>query len=260
MVGLKFRTFGDGESVVLVLHGGPTTPEHIYPLAQALSQSYRAIVMDMPGYGRSPTLDGEYTLERAQEAIEHTLLEEGVTECATVGFSLGGYRALSIALSGRLRIWAVAVLAGYATLTETQRASMGELAAGVRAGALGRGLMPARMLSPDFLAKHPEAAEETEAWADATSHCNLADELNALMRCQDLRPGLAKLSVPVLARVGELDMAVSVTSSEDIARSCRCTLEVVPRVGHALLIEDFDATLASVRRVLAEGCHRSIAG
>jgi pimeloyl-ACP methyl ester carboxylesterase len=231
----------------------------MYPLAQALSQSYRAIIVDMPGYGRSPVLDGEYTLERAQEAIEQTLLAEGVTDCATVGFSLGAYRALSIALSGRLRVWAVALLAGYATLTESEREGMGVLAAGVRAGALTRELMPARMLSPDFLAKHPEAAEETKAWADATTQRNLADEVDALTRCEDLLPRLAKLSIPLLARVGELDLAVAVTSSEAIAQSCRCTLEVVPHVGHALLIEDFDATLASVRRVLAEGCSHPIA-
>ena len=58
--------------------------------------------------------------------------------------------------------------------------------------------------------------------------------------------------MPVLARVGALDVAAGPAASEAIVAAARGgTLEVVPGAGHALMYEDLEGTTASVVRALA---------
>lgn len=110
------------------------------------------------------------------------------------------------------------------------------------------------MLSPAFAQAHPDLFARAEAWLDATRPAPLADEVRATSRCADLLPKLGSLRVPVLCRVGELDIATPAAYSEAIVRSVPgAQLQIVPRSGHALLIEDERATVEEIARVLAAG-------
>jgi pimeloyl-ACP methyl ester carboxylesterase len=88
-------------------------------------------------------------------------------------------------------------------------------------------------------------------WAEATTAGNLAGELEALALCEDLLERCSEISVPVLLRVGSEDVATPATQSEELARVMpRATLEIVPGVGHALLLEDWAGTRTAVQRFL----------
>jgi pimeloyl-ACP methyl ester carboxylesterase len=91
---MHIREVGAGPAVLL-LHGCPATTRGFEPLVKRLSPWRRVLVVDLPGYGASPPLDGPYTLARVEDLLVGELLARGVHELSVVGHSGGAYRALS---------------------------------------------------------------------------------------------------------------------------------------------------------------------
>ncbi len=90
---MHVETFGAGRNVVLVhgwgLHGGVWRD-----LAQQLADSFRVIVPDLPGHGRSHHADSAFTLEALAEAVQRHATGPAVW----IGWSLGALVALTAAL------------------------------------------------------------------------------------------------------------------------------------------------------------------
>jgi len=79
----------------------------------------------------------------------------------------------------------------------------------------------------------------------------LAGEADAIASVADLRPRLAGLRVPVLARVGDADTAVPVALSAEVASLVPGgRLEIVPGAAHVLAIEDLPGTVDSIEQTL----------
>ena len=252
---LAFSSLGSGQLVVFV-HGCPTFPDVLGPVATAVSRTHRAVRIALPGYGASPALAGAWTLADLQARIEETvagLTPEGPrAPVALVGFSGGGYHALALAVRGNLAVTQVVCLAGLMAQTQAGRDGFRQFAAALRQGVDLHGIAPDRFLSPAFRATHPDAVRAVTAWLDATPPANLANELEAFAAAPDLDAGVAALTVPILARVGALDVAAGPAASEAIVAAARAgTLEVVTGSGHALMYEDLEGTTASVVKALA---------
>jgi 3-oxoadipate enol-lactonase len=245
---MHVHDLGSGPAVLL-LHGCPMPPEHLLPLATALAARSRVLVPELPGYGRTPRASGDL-LAAGSAAIEAALRSLGVEEVVAVGVSLGAYRAISLAVRGEVRVRGIVSLGGFATLDGEDRASKRQLAAALRAGADLREAVPDLMLAPATIAARPDLVADVKGWLAATSAENLAAEQDAVAACEDLRPALRALSIPVLARVGTLDAAIPPRYSEEIARLANGSLELVDGVSHAVLHEDLEGTVRSIEAFL----------
>jgi 3-oxoadipate enol-lactonase len=238
------RDDGSGDAVLL-LHGMPSPAEELSPLARALSVSHRVLLPDLPGYGASERLE-PYSMSAAQHAIEAMLRSRGVERVKVVGFSGGAYRALRLALEQRLEVTRVACLAPTPGPSAAEAEGLRQSAAAVRAGVdLGD------MLVQRFLAARNHAsagaAAAVKTWLKAAPPEVIAAELEALAAEGDLRSAISRLRVPLLLRVGAEDVATPRALSEEIAAAVPgAELEVVPDCGHALLVEDEEATIRSV--------------
>lgn len=246
---------GSGPAVML-LHGAPSAVADFAPLVRALSPDHRVLVPELPGYGRSPRLEGAYSFARLYEQIERMLLDRGIGELAIVGFSLGAHHALALASSTRVQVTRVVSLAGFACLAPADRDAVERFVAMLSAPDADllspqmQEIARQRFLAPRYAAD-PEIAARLVPWLAAVSPAVLAAELAAEARA-DLRPQLARLSIPVVARAGELDVATPPSYSEEIATTCpHGRLEIVPDHGHALLLEQPDATVAAICAALA---------
>lgn len=238
---------GSGFPVVL-LHGAPTTVEHMRPLAERLSAHYRTLLVHLPGYGRSAALD-PYDLDVAHEAVERAADENGVKSCAFVGLSGGSYRSFAIATRRRIDVRAIVAIGGIAyfpsEIAERLRSYRGPLEAGVDTDPI----IEAAMITTARARADAECVADVRNWARAISRANLANELDALAGAPDLRSAIAELDVPILLRVGDADPATPPALSREIASVARhATLEVVSDVGHTILREDFEATAVSIER------------
>lgn len=248
---MHIRVTGNGPSVLL-LGGCPTPAGHLAPLADRLSHSHRVLLPDLPGYGDSPMLDGEYTILRAQRVIENAVLDLDVDAVAIVGVSLGAYRAFSMALTRRLHVTSVVTLGGFAGIDHDIREAYFQFAAAIRNGVDLSDVFVERMFSSMFAASHPDIVTLVKSWLTIIPATVLASELEAAAKCADLRPRLGFLSCPVLARVGSLDAATPIAFSEAITKHApNAHLDIVEGSGHLLLFEDRDRTIAAVERFLS---------
>jgi 3-oxoadipate enol-lactonase len=242
---------GRGERAVVLIHGLPSTVADFDPLIAALAPDHRVLAVHLPGYGRSPALPSPYSLDAALAAVEDALLARGVTRAAFVGFSGGAHRMFALALRGRVAATHLAGLGALAAYTPAEREGFAGFAAMIRGGFDAGPMFPGRFLSPASAAD-PERAAAVTAWLRAAPIGVIADELDAFAAAPDLLDALRAVTVPTLLRTGALDVATPPAKAEEIARAVPgATLEIVPGVGHALLVEDAAATAASVRRLLA---------
>ena len=99
------ETLGKGGDVVL-LHGTPTSPSHLRPLAARLSGRWRTHLVHLPGCGESPSLD-PYDLDESNTRVSNALFQRGVREACFVGMSGGAYRAVAISAIGQVGVRAL---------------------------------------------------------------------------------------------------------------------------------------------------------
>lgn len=247
MTALHIDERSRGPAVVLI-HGTPTDPEHMWRLGEPLAEDFRVLVPHLPGYGKSPPAPEPYSFEAVNALLEAALAERGVSSAVLVGYSFGASRALQLALRRRLAVRAVVSLAGIADVSEADRLQAAQSVEPLRAGVDLTDLAAARLISEDFARRHPEALQEVRSWMKAAPASVLAAEMDAVSRWENLTPRISAIVAPVTARVGDRDVAAPVEQSRAIVEAVPGgRLEIVSGVSHALLLEDFDATLASVK-------------
>jgi pimeloyl-ACP methyl ester carboxylesterase len=212
---------------------------------------------ELPGYGRSPATHPVGSLRESQDRLAEAMLALDAAELDIVGFSLGAWRALQLALGGRLRVGTIVSLGGFASLTEPHRAGLRALADAVEklsdfSDPSFRALFASSMLEASFLASHPGEAAKVASWLDSTSPAMLAAELRSSASSEDLAPLLPSLRVRLFARVGERDAATPSAYSRQLTTAVPgAELQIVPGRGHALLNEDPAGTIAFVSDALS---------
>jgi pimeloyl-ACP methyl ester carboxylesterase len=97
---VHYREYGDREGPPLLLvHGLMTTSYSWRYVLEPLGRSFRLIVPDLPGCGRSDKPEVAYGAEAIAACIGELQEALGVRGCAVVGNSLGGYLCMRLALA-----------------------------------------------------------------------------------------------------------------------------------------------------------------
>ena len=98
---VDYQTFGanDAPETIMLLHATATGAWRLVPLAARLSETYRAFVPNLDGYGMSKLdcarcPDTSKTVERFLQALE-------IESSHLIGHSMGGLIALRVARRGR---------------------------------------------------------------------------------------------------------------------------------------------------------------
>ncbi len=86
---------GKGFPVVL-LHGFCETQAVWHSFAPKLAPHYRVITIDLPGFGQSKRLADGFSISDVAASILSLLSKLGITQCVTIGHSLGGYVTLEM--------------------------------------------------------------------------------------------------------------------------------------------------------------------
>lgn len=93
----KINFFESGKGYPLVLIHGFCESNKIWTgLSQELSDEFRVICPDLPGFGKSPLPEKTFTLDQIGELLVHWLKDLGIKRCMVIGHSLGGYIALEM--------------------------------------------------------------------------------------------------------------------------------------------------------------------
>lgn len=262
-VRLDVRTVGDGDDVLVLVHGGPgLSKEAMSPYEQLAAGDLRVVSYDQRGAGRSGTPgDGEYGLDAQVADLEAVRAATGADRIAVLGQSWGGLVAMAYAAAHPDRVEAL-VLIGSAP------ADLGEFQRGQEAFAQRlRSLQTAGQV-PDPL---PPVQDGSCAALDAvlpvyavdaarlpaepagvtctpsTTTATYEDALDAPRLAQVVRD-LRLFDAPALVLAGEQDVFGWLDA---VARQVPGSTRVaVPGAGHLVVLEQPEAVLAAVRRVL----------
>lgn len=209
----------------------------------------RVLLPDMPGLGKSA---GELVEDwpRMHDSLERALLARTSQPVHLVGYSLGSYHALVLALRGKLKVLSLTMLGPFPGNDQPALDALAALAVAVRSGALSWvDVVLNNCFSQEFISAHPATVARTR---ERISRCSVHALLEELARCPllaDLRPRLGELTMPVLVRVGDRDPSTKAEVGEAIAKSsANVRLEIVPGVAHDYLTQDFEGTVASIKR------------
>jgi len=226
---LPYDDLGSGP-VVILLHAGIADrtmwAEHLEPLAAA---GYRAIAVDLPGFGEAPVAPGE---QAPWADVLETMDALAIDRAALVGNSFGGAVALRIAAVAPLRVSALALISSPAPELEPSP----ELQAAWEAeeSALDRGDIDAAVeavVGAWTLPDAPQALRDRVAamqrrafvvQAEAGSVAEAPDPLD------QNRDALSRLDVPTVVAAGDHDLVDFRHGAELLARS-------LPNARHAVI-------------------------
>jgi 3-oxoadipate enol-lactonase len=212
-----------------------------------LSKSFRTIVPELPGFGRSHAVTGGLAevADRMAEAVKDAA---GGGEAIVLGNGYGGFVALQMAI----RHPAIAsrfVLADCgAAFSEPGREAFRNMAAASKAKGLSAitDVAMRRLFAPEFQAEHPDLmADRREAFlrTDPDVFRAACDALASL----DLRPELGKVKVPVLVLVGEHDEATPPPMSHELAAGLpQARLKVISGCAHVPQLQSPAVFLESI--------------
>jgi 3-oxoadipate enol-lactonase len=182
-----------------------------------LSQSFRVIVPELPGFGASKAVSGGLAAvaDRMAEAVRDAA--QG-TETIVLGNGYGGFVALQMAIR-HPAIASKLILADCgAAFSQSGREAFRNMAAASKAKGLSAitDVAMRRLFAPEFQARHPDLmADRREAFLKTDPE--VLQAACADLAELDLRPQLAQVKVPVLVLVGEHDEATPPPMSHELA-------------------------------------------
>ena len=91
---LRIRERGEGDSVIVLLHGYLASIEVWEGFIPLLSPPCRVVAIDLPGHGLSEVKGGVHTMEFLADVVRGVLERLKIGRCVLVGHSMGGYVAL----------------------------------------------------------------------------------------------------------------------------------------------------------------------
>lgn len=92
---IHFSEKGKGSPIVFI-HGFCEIGSMWRDISMALSSKFRCIYPDLPGFGKSPIVGDQITLEEIAVLLEEWMEELGIVNPVIIGHSLGGYIALTL--------------------------------------------------------------------------------------------------------------------------------------------------------------------
>jgi len=246
-------TIHDDRVPLVLLHPFPFDSRFWEPQAARFALERPVLTVDLPGFGESPALPGEPSLDAWADAVAETV-EAAFGELPVVlgGLSMGGYVALRFAARHPERLEALVLADTRAEADPPEgRAARDEAIASVRrdgVAPLVEALLPT-IIAPD---SPPDVWDRAREIALAQRPEAVADALAAMRDRPDSTAALERLTVPVLVVVGEADARTPRPMAEAMARAARhAWLVTVPGAGHLASLEAPEAFDAALEAFLA---------
>lgn len=215
----------------------------------------RAITVDPPGFGSSPTL-AETSLDAYAAAVLAGLDSLGVREFSVAGNSMGGYAAMAVAAVAPERVVGLGLLGTKATSDDdAARANRIGMAERAEAGATASelvGAMIEKLISPTTRDRQPSVAARLEGWLAEAPVPGIAWAQRAMAARPDRLALLRSLDVPAVVLHGRDDVLMGEADAAAMADALGVSLGVVD-CGHLLPLEAPDAVADALAPFAASG-------
>lgn len=147
--GTAYVECGDGDEVVVLVHGVGMRAEAWGPQIDSLSRTGRVIAVDLPGHGLSRPLGGAPELSDFVDWFAHFLKEIDVPAVNVAGHSMGALIATGIVATAPRLVKRVALLNGVHRRSAAARTAVEARAREIASGVFDREAPLARWFSPE---------------------------------------------------------------------------------------------------------------
>jgi len=93
---IHYQNEGSGKEVVVFIHGFLENLSMWDEIAAELSKKLQVIRIDLPGFGKSESIDEVHTMELFASCVHELLIELKIHKFKLVGHSMGGYVSLAL--------------------------------------------------------------------------------------------------------------------------------------------------------------------
>jgi 3-oxoadipate enol-lactonase len=217
-----------------------------------LSQSFRVIVPELPGFGGSQAVSGDLAdvADRMAEVVEDAA---GGAEVTVLGNGYGGFVALQMAIRHPGIATRFILSDCGAAFSQSGREAFRKMAAASEAKGLQAiaDVAMRRLFAPDFQARYPDLMRDRRKAFLRTDPKVFRAACDALAEL-DLRPEFAKVTVPVLVLVGEHDEATPPPMSHELAAGLpNARLKIIPGCAHVPQLQSSEVFLDAIGDFLA---------
>jgi pimeloyl-ACP methyl ester carboxylesterase len=248
MYEINFFEKGKGQPLVLI-HGFCESGKMWGPFADLLSQDFRVICPDLPGFGDSPISGDQISLEEVAVMLEDWMELNQIENPIVIGHSLGGYVSLALLELMGSRIKAIGLFHSTAFPDDQEKKEMRNRTIDfLKKNGVEK--FVTSFVPPLFPEKRRnELADEIQAAivdAKRSSLHGLIAYSGAMRDRKERLEVLKQFSGPKLLIAGTEDGAVKIESSRAQKAAYSQYIEL-PGVGHMGMVESRDETLEIVR-------------
>ncbi|MBL7473712.1 alpha/beta fold hydrolase [Robertkochia sediminum] len=104
-VSMFYRESGEGDKVVLMIHGLGSNSGGFKKMEELISEQHKTVVIDLPGYGNSEQGSFDPGMENYAALIIEFVRQRGYKDVVLAGHSMGGQIAMTIAMDPRSQAW-----------------------------------------------------------------------------------------------------------------------------------------------------------
>jgi 3-oxoadipate enol-lactonase len=246
MARLDVEIIGEGRDLVL-LHSLLSDRTSFEPLAERIGNHRRLILVNMPGFGKSPTAGpaiSDYA-DGIADLFDDLALPR---ETDVLGNGLGGFVGLQLAIRHGERFDRLVLVGSAIAFPGAGRATFRALADKVEREGMAAVTDAAmrRMFPERFIAVHPELIDGRKAVFERIDPAVFAAACRALATL-DLETDLAQVQNRTLVVVGEQDEATPPALGRALAdRLADAELIELPGLGHCPHVQDPDTFVAAI--------------
>ncbi len=248
MSSIHFREIGHGFPVVLI-HGFCETHQIWDGFAEKLSEDFRVIVPDLPGFGKSQLLSVPFSVEGVAEALLHFLAELKLEKFSLVGHSLGGYVSLAMGQLNPDKVKSIILFQSTPFAdTEEKRTNRNRVMQFVKEN----GVKPFidTFVTGLFHNKQHPAIPGVHRLAMQTQMDTLLTYTTAMRDRPSSIAFLESSLLPCLVIAGEQDSIISVESLRDLEKIGRVKMKTLKDVAHMGMFEDPPGSIELIKDFL----------
>ncbi len=250
---MSYVSAGEGMPVVL-LHGFCENKDIWSTFIGPLSQKYKVLAVDLPGFGENPPLAHPLTIADMAEALYHFLQSQQIDQCVLIGHSLGGYVALAFGEKFQQRLCGLGLFhsTAYADSLEKKQGRNKSLEFVEKYGV---DEFVEESLTPLFFeGRRRELNGEIRRVIESakkTPKSTIVECIKAMRDRKDRTRVLEKASYPVLFISGKNDTAINFnTAVNQFWLPANATIHVLSNTGHMGMLEREKETLRIVTQFL----------
>jgi pimeloyl-ACP methyl ester carboxylesterase len=243
---IHFQVQGHGKPIIL-LHGFPMNQTVWDDFVPLLSDTHKVITVDLPGFGKSPSLPLPFTIEQVADSVLSWMSAEKFFGGTLIGHSLGGYVALAMAEKAPAVISGLGLFhsTAYADSADKKESRLKVIDFIEKNGVLA---FTSNFIPPLFADQNHKAISKVREIAIQSSKNAVLGYTLAMRNRPDRTAVLQKLKIPVLFLAGEADAGIPVESIIKQADQCELPLvHILKQVAHMGMFEDPQASAAMIR-------------